>query len=126
MEAIPTLIVDDDEDVLMLVRLVIETANEGLSVAGEAPDGTSAVELCDDVRPSVIVLDQMMPGMTGIETARAIRERHPGIPIVLFSAYLDERLRSEASDAGIDVSLPKDDVQRIPDVLRELMRERSA
>lgn len=122
MEQIPALIVDDDEDMQRLVRMVIEVANEGLSVAGEASNGRDAIELIDSVEPSVIILDQMMPGMSGIETAREIRTRHPDLPIVLFTAFLDERLAKEASDAGIDLSVPKEEVDRLPNVMRSVRR----
>src|SRR3954452_6740164 len=66
------LIVDDEEDMRALVRATIEIANEGLTVAAEAPDGETAVDLVRTEHPEVVVLDHRMPGTSGLETARRI------------------------------------------------------
>ena len=85
------LIVDDQEDIRHLIRMIVERANRGLFVTGEAADGQRALDQLDEADPSVVVLDQMMPGMNGLETAALIRERRPGQPMILCSAYLDAR-----------------------------------
>ncbi|MCA1711492.1 MAG: response regulator [Actinobacteria bacterium] len=59
------LIVDDDADMRFLVRMTIEIANEGLSVAGEAATGDEALRSISSDRPGVVVLDYRMPGLTG-------------------------------------------------------------
>ncbi|HMC79164.1 MAG TPA: response regulator, partial [Acidimicrobiia bacterium] len=59
---IPVLVVDDMDDMRALVRLVVRTANEGLVVAGEAANGSEAIDLVDTLDPAVIVLDELMPG----------------------------------------------------------------
>src|SRR3954471_19875886 len=78
------LIVDDEEDMRGLVRATIEVANEGLTVAAEAADGETAVSIVREQHPEVVVLDQRMPGVTGLETARRILDEHPEQAIVLF------------------------------------------
>ena len=71
MSDMRVLIVDDEEDMRALVRATIEIANEGLTVAAEAPDGETAVDLVRTEHPEVVVLDHRMPGTSGLETARA-------------------------------------------------------
>ena len=111
------LIVDDEEDMRFLVRAVIEAANHGLAVAGEAADGPQALERWREHRPEVVVLDQRMPGMTGLEVAKQILAEHPEQPIILFSAYLDDQMTEAAADLGIDMCLAKSEYTRLPEAL---------
>jgi two-component system chemotaxis response regulator CheY len=115
-----TLIVDDEEDMRFLVRAVIEAANHGLEVVGEAANGAQTFERFHADRPDVIVLDQRMPGMTGLEIAEKILAEHPDQRIILFSAYLDEDTTSAARRVGIDLCLAKSDYTRLPEALWQL------
>jgi two-component system chemotaxis response regulator CheY len=114
------LIVDDDSDMRFLVRMTIEVANHGLEVAGEAESGAAAIESVASDRPEVIVLDNRMPGLTGLETARRILDDHPEQRIILFSAYLDEAIVAEAQSLGIYACLHKTEVDRLPETLWQL------
>jgi DNA-binding NarL/FixJ family response regulator len=120
MQTIATMIVDDEPDIRMLIRLTLDAANEGLFVCGEASDGQEAVDLATSVSPDVIVVDQRMPGMSGIETAVALRARHPDQRIVLCSAFLDGHLRAEGEQVGIAGFVNKRDIGQLPDVIRSL------
>ena len=114
------LIVDDEEDMRFLVRTVIEAANHGLKVSGEAADGAEAIERWRAERPEVVVLDQRMPGMTGLETAEKILAESPDQRIILFSAYLDPETTAEATRVGVDMCLAKSDYNRLPEALWQL------
>jgi CheY-like chemotaxis protein len=114
------LIVDDDSDMRLLVRMTIEVANHGLAVAGEAASGADAIAAVQQDRPGVIVLDNRMPGMTGLETARHILADHPEQSIILFSAYLDAQTIAEAEAVGVHACLNKSDVERLPEALWQL------
>ena len=118
MVDIPVLVVDDMDDMRALVRLVVRTANEGLLVAGEAANGSEALDLVDRLDPAVIVLDELMPGLGGLETAKRILARRPGQRIILFSAYLDDRVTEAARELGITTCLSKVDYESLPDVIR--------
>jgi DNA-binding NarL/FixJ family response regulator len=114
------LIVDDDSDMRFLVRMTIEVANHGLAVAGEASSGVDAIAAFEQDRPEVVVLDNRMPGMTGLETARRILAEHPEQSIILFSAYLDAATVAEAEQVGVRSCLDKTDVDRLPEALWQL------
>ena len=118
-DSIATLIVDDEPDIRMLMRLTLDEANEGLFVCGEAADGQEAVALAVSVEPDVVVVDQRMPGMSGIETAVALRAARPDQRIVLCSAFLDGQLRSDGEQVGIVGFVNKRDIAQLPDVIRE-------
>lgn len=115
-----TLIVDDEEDMRFLVRAVIEAANHGLTVSGEAEDGEQAIERWRAERPEVVVLDQRMPGMSGLEAAERILAEHPEQRIILFSAYLDDETAAEARRLGVELCLTKSEYGRLPEALWRL------
>lgn len=111
------LIVDDDDDMRFLVRTIIEAANDGLAVAGEARNGDEAVERWRSVRPDVVVLDYRMPGRTGLDVAAEILAEQPDQSIILFSAYLDDDTRQRADDIGVRACISKDAYDELPAAL---------
>jgi YesN/AraC family two-component response regulator len=117
---IAVLIVDDEEDIRLLIRMVIQNGGEDLSIAGEAADGREALELFGSQDVDVVILDQRMPGLSGLETAKQMVAEKPGQKIVMCSAFLDTDLRREAEAAGIAVAIAKREINRLPQVLRDL------
>ena len=117
MSEVRVLIVDDEDDMRALVRATIEIANQGLAVAGEADDGDTAVRAWREERPEVVVMDQRMPGKSGLETAKRILAERPEQAIVLFSSYLDGEVTAEAARVGIRTCLSKNDIKQLPEVL---------
>ena len=111
------LIVDDDEDMRFLLRAVIERANEGLEVAGEAGDAIEAIDRWRAIAPDVVVLDHRMPGATGLQVAAQILAERPDQSIILFSAHLDDELIASASELGIRACISKDRYDDIPEAL---------
>src|SRR5207248_4178702 len=107
--AIETLIVDDHADIRLLLRVVLG-AESDITVTGEACDGLEAVDAYADLQPAVIVLDEMMPGMRGLDVVRTLRERGDEPRVVLCSAHLDTHIRLEASELGVDRCVSKNDV----------------
>ena len=118
------LIVDDELDMRMLVRLVIEMANDGLAIVGEAADGAEAIRVWRALDgppvPDVVILDNRMPGLSGMEVAQQILAERPEQIIVLYSAYLDAAVRAEAAEVGITSCVSKHELDRLPDLVREL------
>jgi DNA-binding NarL/FixJ family response regulator len=113
-----TLIVDDDTDMRCLVRILIEHADQGLEVAGEAANGEDAIGLWRDVHPDVIVLDQQMPGLSGLEVAQIILGERPDQAIVLFTAYDDDLTVRGAVDSGVRAVVGKQDWSTLIDTIR--------
>jgi CheY-like chemotaxis protein len=113
------MIVDDQDDIRLLLRLLIQRANEGLVVVAEAASGWEAIDRIGDSDPLVVILDQMMPELNGIDTATELRARRPAQIIILCSAYLDADLMARARAAGVHDFLPKEQLQRLPDVIRQ-------
>jgi CheY-like chemotaxis protein len=94
------LVVDDNYDVRMLLRISLRSAGYQVD---EAADGQEALRCVNDREYDAVVLDQKMPGMTGLQVAERIRTTHPQLPVVLFSAYLDGTLSATAERLGLHV-----------------------
>jgi two-component system chemotaxis response regulator CheY/response regulator NasT len=122
---ITTMIVDDEEDMRTIVRVVLELAGDDYEVVGEAADGYEALaryeELDPPPDPEVVILDNRMPRLNGLETAREMFKRRPDQVVVLYSAYLDANLRRQATELGISACVAKNDVDELPGVIRRLL-----
>jgi DNA-binding NarL/FixJ family response regulator len=114
------LIVDDHADVRFLIRTIVADSPLAVEVAGEADGADAALAQLDALAPDAVVLDARMPRVDGFEAAPLLLARRPGLPIVLFSAWVDDDVRARAHDAGIRAVLSKDEFDRIPEVVAEL------
>lgn len=106
------LIADDEPDMRVLIGHVLRAA--GADVVAEATTSREAVDLWREHRPEVIVLDQRIPPSTGIEVASAIVGEDPSVVILLFSAAVDNEIRTAAARAGIAECVSKENVFDIP------------
>jgi len=79
-------------------RLLEEEAD--LNVVGEAGTGLEAVTVVRALRPNLVVMDIVMPGLTGIEATREIKKSHPGTAVLILSAYDDDRYVLGLLEAG--------------------------
>lgn len=94
------LLVDDHRIVREGLRRYI-AAEPGLEIAGEASDGSGAMEMAERLRPDVIVMDIGLPDGDGLAFAREILSRSPDQKIVILSALMDRRHLDEAIQSGI-------------------------
>lgn len=102
-----TLIVDDDDDMRLLLRVVIERANEGLEVVADAADGVAGLAAWRETQPDAVVTDQRMPGMSGIELAALMIGEVPGTPVILCSAFIDAIRQDSVSSVAVASALPR-------------------
>ncbi len=115
-----TLIVDDEGDVRLLLQLLIDKENRGLRVVAEAASGEDALRVRRGLDVDVVVLDQLMPGLSGLETASVMLAEAPELPIVLYSAHTDPQMAATARQIGVRECVAKGDSSRLIAVLREL------
>jgi DNA-binding NarL/FixJ family response regulator len=81
---------------------------DGVEVIGEAASGEQAIQDAGDLRPDVVFMDVRMPGMGGIEAARAIRQASPDTKVILVTVDESRTSISEAIQAGVSGYLLKD------------------
>lgn len=104
---IRTLIVDDEPDMRLLLRTLIEVDDQGLLIVGEAGSGQEALDSWHRSRPDLVLLDYQLPDMSGLEIARRIRDELVEQDIVIITAQTEVVDRSLASSLGIKAVLDK-------------------
>ncbi|HEY8173580.1 MAG TPA: response regulator transcription factor [Dehalococcoidia bacterium] len=106
------IVVDDDESIRELASLYL--TKEGFDVTCAA-DGTSAVEAIRREQPSLVVLDLMLPGMSGFDVCKSVRAENNNVPIIMLTA------RDEDVDKIVGLELGADDYLTKPFNPRELV-----
>lgn len=122
VSSVRVVVVDDQPDVRLLLRIALDQPGEGLEVVGDAPDALSAIAAIDETRPDVVILDHMMPGTTGIELAGTLLSRWPDLVIILCSAWISDELRESARNAGIRAAVSKTSISELPELIRTLAK----
>lgn len=103
MQQLRTLIVDDEP--LAIERLqILAGQQEGVMLVGTASDGASALRMVEALRPDVILCDIAMPGLSGLDVARAL-ERMEHLPAVIFATAFDEYAVAAFDVAAVDYLL---------------------
>jgi len=107
------LVADDDVDIRELVEFKLSMLGHDIVAVG---DGTAALGACRNARPDLAILDIMMPGMSGLEAMRAIREDPSlsDLPVILLTA------RAQEADVETGLSSGADDYITKPFSPREL------
>ncbi|HEY8760427.1 MAG TPA: response regulator transcription factor [Candidatus Dormibacteraeota bacterium] len=106
-EPIRVLIADDQALIREGLALLLGQFEE-LEVVGVASDGESAVAMATELRPDVVLMDIVMPGMDGVDATRQITTVLPRTQVVILSAYADDESIFAAIGAGASGYLTKD------------------
>lgn len=101
------LIADDNESVRKVLRSLIDQ-QPGLEVCAVTRDGIEAAETAIALRPDLLIIDVLMPGLNGIEVTSIVKNSLPATKIVLFTMY-DDAIRSLAPVMGANALLTKSD-----------------
>ena len=115
------MLVEDEEPVRLLLRLTLEM---GSIEVVEAPDGDTALETYLAERPDVVFLDWMLPGRSGVEVCRDIRDQPEteDTTIIMLTAQSGEDQRLEGLAAGADDYISKPfSPEQLLDKLREIL-----
>jgi DNA-binding NarL/FixJ family response regulator len=103
---ISVLLVDDHPVVIEGLRKLLEIAGD-IDVTGTANDASQAIDMARSLRPDVILLDLRMPGASGIQATRRLREQEFAGAIILLTSYGDQAYVRQALEAGADGYLLK-------------------
>jgi DNA-binding NarL/FixJ family response regulator len=98
-ESVRVCLCDDVREFRELMRFGLE-ADPSIEVVCEAADGTECIEVVESVAPDVVLLDLSMPGRDGLEVIDALRERAPGVRIVVLSGFAAARMEETVLARG--------------------------
>lgn len=106
-EQIRIMLADDH----MLMRMGLSTlidCEEDMKIVGEAKNGRQAVELAHALKPDIIIMDLMMPELSGAEATKLIHDAYPEIKIMVLTSFATSKEMSDAIMNGADGALMKD------------------
>lgn len=106
-QRIRLLLVDDHTVVRQGLRMVLSLEAD-LEIVGEAADGREALQRVAELQPDVVLMDLLMPVMSGVEAIRSIKRDWPEIEVVALTSVLEDKLVIEAVEAGATGYLLKD------------------
>lgn len=95
-----TIVLADDHPVVRHGLKALLEAERDFSVIGEAADGPAAADLVERLTPQVLVVDLMMPGLSGLEVTRRVAQRRRGTRVIVLSMYAGEAFVLEALRNG--------------------------
>ena len=111
-------------------KLVVERLHDllkevsGLEVVGEAgnvPDAVSSIQMTN---PDAVILDLQMPGGTGLDVLREIRQGHPRMQVLIYTNFPYPQYKDECMAAGANYFLDKSaDFDKIPVIFRQLIKD---
>lgn len=124
-EMIRVMIVDDHSMVRRGLATILKVRPD-LELVGEAGNGREALELCQEVQPDVVLMDLVMPEMSGAEATRLILEQCPEIQVIALTSFQEKELVREALQAGaISYLLKNVSAENLAAAIREAHSGRS-
>jgi len=121
MSPIKILICEDDAEKRNYLRLLLQ-GQHGYELCGEFERGEAAVAAVATLCPDVVIMDIQLPGISGIESTKLIKEAQPDTYIIMYTVYEDEDTLFEALCAGASgYMLKKTAPQRLIDSIQEVM-----
>jgi DNA-binding NarL/FixJ family response regulator len=119
------LLADDHSIVRRQLREILET-EPGFTVCAEASNGIEAITLAASTLPDVVLLDVSMPQLNGLQAAREIHERFPGIEILILTMYDPHELMDEAIALGARTCILKTDPHQLMATVRSCWQQRQS
>lgn len=100
MEKLKIFLIDDHAVVREGMKRLIDAA-PGMETVGESDDGAKAIEAILQLKPDIALIDVNMPGMSGVETTRALKREMPEVKVVALTVHEDTSYLRELMEAGI-------------------------
>ncbi|HEY5526073.1 MAG TPA: response regulator [Candidatus Anoxymicrobiaceae bacterium] len=115
------LIVDDNADIVTTYRVVLDRMGYSVVVAR---NGIECLDMIDEVKPDLVILDVLLPGLSGSEVCRSIKEtaKTTAIPVIAITASVSGDTRKRMSEVGADDFLLKPiDVSDLNRVIKQFL-----
>lgn len=99
------MVVDDSPFASKQIKDIVE--DNGYEVIGYAKDGEEAIEFYKELKPDIVILDIIMPGLNGLETAEILKKQDPAVKILMLSSLCDAGTMEEVKSIGVKHLIPK-------------------
>ena len=99
------MVVDDSPFASKQIKDIVE--DNGYEVIGYAKDGEEAIEFYKELKPHIVILDIIMPGLNGLETAEILKKQDPAVKILMLSSLCDAGTMEEVKSIGVKHLIPK-------------------
>lgn len=99
------MVVDDSPFACKQIKDIVE--DNGYEVIGYAKDGEEAIEFYKELKPDIVILDIIMPGLNGLETAEILKKQDPAVKILMLSSLCDAGTMEEVKSIGVKHLIPK-------------------
>lgn len=99
------MVVDDSPFASKQIKDIVE--DNGYEVIGYAKDGEEVIELYKELKPDIVILDIIMPGLNGLETAEILKKQDPAVKILMLSSLCDAGTMEEVKSIGVKHLIPK-------------------
>ncbi|MDC7222017.1 MAG: response regulator transcription factor [Spirochaetales bacterium] len=102
------IVICDDQSLIRDGLEMLLKLEEGMEVLGKASDGAEALEMVENYKPDLVLMDLKMAGMNGIEATRRLKQDYPGVKVLVLTTYNDDEWLFDALNAGASGYLLKD------------------
>jgi two-component system, NarL family, nitrate/nitrite response regulator NarL len=116
---IRVLVVDDEPDVCLLLKLQLDF-EEGFEVVGTALDGANAIDQARSLQPDAVVMDLLMPGTNGFEAIEQFQDELPGVGIVAYTGVAGDFVRDEMHRQRVQLVLKSGEIGPLAEAIREV------
>lgn len=99
------MVVDDSPFASKQIKDIVE--DNSYEVTAYAKDGEEAIELYKELKPDIVILDIIMPGLNGLETAEILKKQDPDVKILMLSSLCDSGTMEEVKSIGVKHLIPK-------------------
>ncbi len=99
------MVVDDSPFASKQIKDIVE--ENGYEVIGYAKDGEEGIRMYEELHPDMVILDIIMPGIDGLETAQILQEKDPDVTILMLSSLCDSGTLEEVRAIGVKYLIPK-------------------
>jgi DNA-binding NarL/FixJ family response regulator len=110
MSDVRVIVAEDEADVCLMLRMQL-SAQPGIVVVATAANGAEAVEMCRDLHPDAVVMDLLMPVMSGFQAIEALQRELPEVALVAYTGVAGEFVRQEMARLQVPLVLKSGDVK---------------
>ena len=100
------LLVDDEADIRDSLKMLLEASVDNIDV-DTAESGMVALDMLARKSVDLIITDYKMPGMNGLQLARELRIKHPGLPVILYTGFNEGLSPGDIEEAGVRALVTK-------------------